>query len=140
MREYGRALRGKRVEDKKRGRKFQRVNVIGAVCNKKHLAVTCYKHTTDSEFFEHWFTEYLLVEIPKGYTVIMDNASFHRKSKLRELAEKAGVDLIFLPAYSPDLNPIEKSWANMKRWLRSNLQHFHSVDLAICEYFPLSAF
>jgi transposase len=140
MREYGRALRGKRIEDKKRGRKFQRVNIIGAVCNKKHFAVKCYNHTTNSEFFEYWFAECLLVEIPKGHTVIMDNASFHRKAKLRELSEKAGVDLMFLPAYSPDLNSIEKSWANMKRWLRNNLQRFQSVDSAIYEYFLLSAF
>ena len=69
---------------------------------------------------------------------IMDNARFHRKAKLRGLAEKAGVGLIFLPPYSPDLNPIEKSWANMKRWLRDNLSSFHSVEPAIYEYFSVA--
>jgi transposase len=42
----------------------------------------------------------------------MDNASFHRKEILRELAKKVNVNIIFLPTYSPDYNPIEKSWAN----------------------------
>jgi len=140
MREYGRSLRGERVEDKKRGRKFQRLNVIGALCNGEHSAIECYKHTTNSEFFESWFSECLLMVIPKGHTIIMDNARFHRKVQLRELAEKAGVGLIFLPPYSPDLNPIEKSWANMKRWLRNNLSNFHSVEPAIYDYFSVSDF
>jgi transposase len=45
------------------------------------------------------------------------------------------VRLLFLPPYSPDYNPIEKSWANMKRFLRNNLKDFPSVDSAIYNYF-----
>ena len=135
--EYGRALRGIKVEDTKRGRKFERLNVIGAICNKKHLAVKCYKNTTNSKFFEQWFAECLLKEIPKGHTIIMDNASFHRKSKLYELAQEAEVGLIFLPPYSPDFNPIEKSWANMKRWLRSRMLDYMSIDAAVYYYFSV---
>jgi transposase len=70
----------------------------------------------------------------------MDNASFHRKAKLQELAQKAGVKLLFLPAYSPDYNPIEKSWANMKQWLRSNVSNFQSIELAIYEYFAVAEY
>jgi hypothetical protein len=128
-------LRGKKVEDTRRGRKFQRINIIGAVCNGAHLGIKCYKQATNSEFFERWFSECLLKEIPKGYTVIMDNASFHRKSKLHELAEKAGIGLIFLPPYSPDFNSIEKSWANMKRWLSGRMSNYHSIDSAVYDYF-----
>jgi transposase len=51
-------------------------------------------------------------------TVIMDNAGFHCKQKLMATAEKAEVKLLFLPPYSPDFNPIEKDWANLKRDLR----------------------
>ena len=138
QREYGRALRGNKVEDVKRGRKFQRVNVIGAFCNGKHLAVECYNHTTDSEFFEQWFDKRLLKVIPGGYTVIMDNASFHRKSKLYGLAKKAEVGLLFLPPYSPDFNPVEKSWANMKRWLRNKMSFYHSIDSAVYDYFSVA--
>jgi transposase len=134
QREYARAPRGERVEDLKRGKKFGRVNVIGARCGDGHYAVECYRHTTDSKYFENWFEQRLLKEIPQGYTVIMDNAKFHRKEILRRLA-RGKVRLLFLPPYSPDYNPIEKSWANMKRYLRDNLQHFQSVDDAIYDYF-----
>jgi len=67
----------------------------------------------------------------------MDNASFHREAKLQELAEKAGIRVLFLPAYSPDLNPIEKSWANMKRRLCDTLPSFPSVSAAVCDYFSV---
>jgi transposase len=76
----------------------------------------------------------LLREIPKGYTVIIDNAKFHRKKELRKLA-RGKVWLLFLPPYSPDYNPIEKTWANMKRFLCNNLKNFQSVGSCIYNYF-----
>ena len=93
-----------------------------------------YKQATDSEFFECWFEACLLEEIPKGSTIILDNATFHRKEILRKIA-RGKARLLFLPPYSPDCNPIEKTWANMKRYLRGNLQDFQSVDSAIYDYF-----
>jgi transposase len=139
QREYARALRGEIVEDLKRGTQFRRVNVIGAVCQKRHIAIECYKHTTDSTFFEGWFKDSLLKAVPKGYTVIMDNAKFHRKKVLRKLA-RGKVRLLFLPPYSPDYNMIEKSWANMKRYLRDHTHCFNSVDSTIYHYFKTSDF
>ena len=50
-----------------------------------------------------------------GQVVIMDNATFHKSEKTKRLIEEAGCQLVYLPVYSPDLNPIEKYWANMKR-------------------------
>ena len=125
------------MEDVRRGTRFERVNVIGARCAGEHYAVECYRHTTDAGFFEMWFEQRLLKEIPQGYTVIMDNASFHRKTRLRKIA-RGKVRLLFLPPYSPDYNPIEKSWANMKRYLRSNLKDYKTVDSAIYDYFGVS--
>jgi len=69
---------------------------------------------------------------------VMDNASFHRKSKLYELAKKAEVGLLFLPPYSPDFNLIEKSWANMNRWLRSKMPLYHPIDSAVYDYFSVT--
>ena len=66
----------------------------------------------------------------------MDNAAFHRKKELRKIA-RGKVRLLFLPPYSPDYNPIEKSWANMKRFLRNNLKNFQSVASGIYNYFGL---
>ena len=134
QREYGRAPRGEQVKDVKPGARFERVNVIGILCGSEHYGVECYRHASNSKFFEDWFANRLLKIIPKGYTVILDNAGFHRKKVLRSLA-RAKVRLLFLPPYSPEYNKIEKSWANMKRFLRDNLQNYKSVDNAIYSYF-----
>ena len=85
-------------------------------------------------FFEGWFENSLLKDLPKGYTVIMDNAAFHRKKELRRIA-RGKVRLLFLPPYSPDYNLIEKSWANMKRFLRNNLKDSQPVVSGIYDYF-----
>ena len=95
QREYGRSFRGEKIEGVKRGARFNRANVIGVLCNEEYFAVECYKHNTNKEFFNEWFTNRLLHEIPKGYTVIMDNARFHCKKTLRKLA-RGNVKLLFL--------------------------------------------
>lgn len=133
-RTHGRALRGVKVEDTKRGRRYARTNVIAGRCQGEILAPTTYKGTTNSTFFENWFEYDLLSIVPCGFTIIMDNASFHRKKKLRAIAERYGVHLLFLPAYSPDFNPIEKFWANLKKWLRKNIARFTTLALAISDY------
>jgi transposase len=136
QREYARAPRGETIEDVKRGNHFERVNVIGALCKGAYFAIECYQRSIDGAFFERWFKDCLLSEIPKGHTIIMDNARFHRKTKLHKLA-RGKVRLLFLPPYSPDYNPIEKTWANMKRFLSNNLQDFQSIDSAIYDYFSV---
>jgi hypothetical protein len=60
QREYARAARGMIIKDAKPGAKFNRINIIGALCNGKHSAIGCYKQSTDSELFEYWFKERLL--------------------------------------------------------------------------------
>jgi hypothetical protein len=116
-REMARAARGTRVHGVKSGRRFARTNVIAGVCGTKHLAVQCYQHSTTADFFEEWFEWELLSVVPEGSIIIMDNAAFHRKSRLYEIASRYDAAVLFLPPYSPELNPIEKSWANLKRWL-----------------------
>ena len=106
-REKGRAPRGEQVQDAIPGKKFERINIIGALCHGKYHGVMCYKHATDGAFFESWFADVLLKTIAHGknYTVILDNAPFHNKKRLKKLA-RGKVRLLFLPPYSPDYNPI----------------------------------
>jgi transposase len=137
QREYGYARRGKEVYGKKNGKKGQRLNVIGGLCNGKHIAVQQYGHTTNASFFERWFIECLLKEAPRGCTIIIDNARFHRKEALLALIRKSRrkITLLFLPAYSPELNPIEKSWANLKRHLKHYLHTFPTLQFAVNAFF-----
>jgi len=130
-----RSKRGARLHFEKPGRRFKRTNVIAGLHGKKHVAVRCYSHTTTSVFFNDWFEWELLSVIPKFSLVIMDNASFHKKEQLYRIAAKHGVFLLFLPPYSPDFNPIEKSWANLKFWLIDNFHRFQSTADAIEFYF-----
>lgn len=134
VREYGRALRGEKVEDTKRGKKFQRTNVVAAKFDGKLIAPLCYTESTTGAFFTEWFRNIFVKVAPKGSTAIMDNASFHPKKKLRNLARRHGIKLLFLPPYSPDFNPIEKDWANMKRALADILPLEQTLDKAIYRY------
>jgi transposase len=86
------------------------------------------------ERFELWFETSLLKKVKPGCAIIMDRASFHRKKPLEEMCGKANVNLIFLPAYSPDFNPIEKDWANMKAALRDTAPLYDLLQTAVYDY------
>ena len=69
--------------------------------------------------------------------IILDNARFHRMGVLREMAEKLGHKVLPLAPYSPELNPIEKVWANIKRYLRTVLSDYARFDDALLSYLIL---
>ena len=137
-REYGYALRGVPVYGKVQGKKFERVSIIAAQCGKEIVGRCEYTCNMNSRLFELWFAEVLLVEIPAGSVIIMDRASWHRQKVLRALAGAAGCRVIFLPAYSPDFNPIEKTWANLKAFIKNYMVDFSSLTNAIYYYFEVA--
>ena len=130
--------RCRRVEDVKRGRKFHRLNVIGGLLCGLVVALFCYEHSTNGMFFEDWFENTFLPCVPVGVSIILDNASFHRKKKLAVIAERADVALLFLPAYSPDFNRIENRWANMKRALPDLIPKCETLEGAVYNHFNYS--
>lgn len=65
-----------------------------------------------------WVKNELLPTLKEGLTVIWDNATFHKSTQIKALIESVGCKLIFLPPYSPDLNPIEHYWAKLKAHIR----------------------
>lgn len=134
-REYGYAPRGEKVLDSVSGRKFQRTNIVAAKMGDKIIAPMQYNGTTDAPLFEYWFEQWLLPCLPENAVIIMDNASFHSKEHLNTIAQKHNRRIIFLPPYSPELNPIENFWHILKHWLKMNIHCFDSLDEAISAAF-----
>ena len=65
-------------------------------------------------YFYAWVTQELIKYAPKNAVIVMDNATFHKRKDIIEAIERASLSVDFLPPYSPDLNPIEKTWARLK--------------------------
>ena len=101
--------------------RFARESFISGLHNGKLLSPMCFQGTCNSELFNIWLKEVLIPNLKPGQVLILDNASFHRSEKSKTLVEEAACELLFLPPYSPDLNPIEKCWANLKVKIRELL-------------------
>jgi transposase len=76
------------------------------------------KGPTTREVFETYIEKVLAPALREGQVVVMDNLSSHKGSRVRELIEGRGCELIYLPSYSPDLNPIEEAFSKIKGLLR----------------------
>ena len=75
--------------------------------------------TTDTEAFRAYVREVLVPALKAGDIVVMDNLSPHKSDDTLKLIVEAGAQVLFLPAYSPDFNPIEMMWSKIKSFLRS---------------------
>jgi len=131
IREYGRAPRGEKVCGEVSGKRFDRHNIVSALNLCKPVAAFGFKGSCDSVLFETWVEQVLVTELSPGDVVIADNAKFHKSEKTRKLIENAGCRLVFLPPYSPDLNPIEHFWDWMKNKIKEIVHMFETLELAI---------
>ena len=120
---------------KKSGKYYERTNIIAGYINKRSIAPMVFNGSCNTILFESWVEKFLIKELKCSQVVIMDNASFHKSQRTRELIESVGCTLIFLPPYSPDLNLIEKFWANMKWWIRQQIPSFNKLYDVICAFF-----
>ena len=134
-RPYGRTLRGQVVKGKISGKRYARISLVAGLVGKQLIAPMTYKETMTSDFFEAWFECFLLPSLKTRSVIIMDNARFHRMSRLKELCESEGHRLLPLPPYSPDYNPIEKTWAHMKKHLRKVLPNYNTFSEAVMSLF-----
>ena len=132
-RPYAWSLRGKKAHGKRFGRGGARTNLIAGKRGKELLAPVLYEGTTSAPLFNQWLKEHLLKELRPGSTIIMDNAAFHRKADVTKIANEAGHNILFLPPYSPDFNPIEQDFAIIKK-IRQYLPLGTSIDDIIKSY------
>ena len=115
----GRAPRGVRVVDKTPHGHWKTTTLIAALDNTGMLCSTVVDGPVNGDIFEAFVAQVLVPELRSGDIVVMDNLSSHKRKRTRELIEQAGAHLVFLPPYSPDLNPIEMVFSKVKQLLRS---------------------
>jgi transposase len=78
----------------------------------------CFEGATDAKAFEAYVEHFLAPSLSEGQVVVMDNLGAHRPNRIGELIEARGAELMFVPSYSPDLNPIEQAFSKIKNILR----------------------
>lgn len=91
-----------------------RTNAIGALIGKTLLTIGLFKTNINADIFTAWVEQDLLPKLLEKVVIVMDNATFHKRQDTQNLIRKAGHTLLYLPPYSPDLNPIEQKWAQAK--------------------------
>lgn len=117
-RHYARAYLGEKIVEDISGNRTARTSIIAGLNQGKVLAPWHFSGYCNTDVVLTWVKHELLPALKTGMTVIWDNATFHKSSQIKTLIESVGCQLIFLPPYSPDLNPIEQYWAKLKACIR----------------------
>lgn len=119
-RTHGYAPRGQRCAGTRHWNARGRINAIGALTGAALLTVCLFEANITADIFHAWLMQDLMPKLPPGSTLVMDNASFHKRADIEQTIRDARHDLEFLPAYSPDLNPIENKGAQAKALRRKS--------------------
>jgi transposase len=114
----GRCRIGQRLVGKAPHGHWKTSTIISAVGLRGAFAAAIFDGPTDREVFLAYVQQVLVQELRPGDIVIMDNLQPHKAAGVRQAIEAAGATLLYLPAYSPDLNPIENLWSKLKAYLR----------------------
>jgi transposase len=112
-RRFARCLGGARIHEGTPEGDWQIVTILGAMSLGGMIATMTVAAATDTDIFLAYLA------LTPGDVVVMDNLSSHKVDGVRQRIEAAGAQLLYLPPYSPDLNPIEKAWSKFKQLLRS---------------------
>lgn len=107
--------RGKIVFGERSGHSRPRTSLIAAHRKNTFIAPMLFEGTADAELVNMWIETMLLPELLPHSTLIFDNARFHNKAQITKIVEKYHHTVLFLPPYSPDFNPIEQDFANIKK-------------------------
>jgi transposase len=125
IRPHGYAPIGKPCIDSYNWQGKKRTNVIGALYEKMLFALDYFEHNINSGIFYDWCKHTLIPSLKTKCVIVMDNARFHKSRRIQKLLNRHGHRILWLPPYSPDLNPIEKKWAQVKflrqGWMENDL-------------------
>jgi transposase len=117
-RPWGRAPKGERICEATPQGRWEVLTTLGAMSLRGIDAAMTIESATDGEVFTAYVEQVLCMQLRPGDVVVMDNLSAHKVAGIRALIESRGAQLLYLPPYSPDLNPIEKAWSKFKKFLR----------------------
>ena len=118
IRLYGRAYKGSRCHDAAPCGHWETVTILSSVRLDGTTASVLFEGAVDRKMFDEYIKEILAPQLRPGDILIMDNLNAHKSALALELVQSRHADVKFLPAYSPDLNPIEKMWSKVKQILR----------------------
>lgn len=115
---YGRANKGNRCYDSAPDGRWETVTVLSSIRLDGETESIMFDGAVDRKMFDAYIEKILAPSLRPGDIVIMDNLSSHKSEKARQAVESKSAICMFLPAYSPDYNPIEKMWSKVKQILR----------------------
>lgn len=118
VRRWGRAPKGKRVRGYAPGGHWKVTTFLAGLDRGGIVAPFVVDQPMNRAIFTQYVRQYLAPEIGPGDVVICDNLSSHKGSEAAQIIADKGATLLFLPPYSPDLNPIEMAFAKLKQMLR----------------------
>ena len=118
-RRWGRTVGGGRLHDAVPAGHWRTLTLLGAVSASGWVATMTIEAATDGDVFLAYVEQVLCPQLRPSHCVVMDNLAAHKVAGVRELIEATGARLLYLPPYSPDFNPIEKCWAQLKQHLRA---------------------
>jgi hypothetical protein len=104
---YARSLGGRRIHKSTLGGHWKIMTILGAMSLRGMVATMTIEAATDADIFLAYVEHVLCPALKPGDVVVMDNLSSHKVNGVREWIEKTGAEVLYLPPYSPDLNPIE---------------------------------
>jgi len=132
IRRYAYAQRGKRVYGLTSGHRRPRTSLLAARIGNHFAAPILFDGSCDTAVFNWWLETQLCPLLNDTHVVVMDNAPFHKSSQTQELIARKAATLLFLPPYSPDLNPIEHDFATIKRLREYN--EYATLDAILHSY------
>ena len=114
----GRASRGTRVVGRVPRGRWTQVTLLATLSLSGLGPAVQFAGALDRPTFEQYVESTLVPQLQPGQMVVLDNLSVHKSARARQLIEAAGCQVVFLPTYSPDFNPIEQAFAKLKHLLR----------------------